>query len=239
MLLARHYMWMVAGWLRKFMDLQDLKKQLVCTELGISSDYGRIFSFVDFSNVNKWFERDNQDWSNRLLNPDEKITIDLEKLKEFTDIFSIRSRSYYGEDPKNEGSLSFTYVMRKIFGKRDVITKDLQKIKHYFEINEQRPAKYVSTDGDGLAYIEIRKSNFDVEISVDAIKMLEHYDTFCILSGDADFVYLNNFLKKKGKKVIIIKGGYITTKLRESANLVINAQNIKKHIAKVTKQRPD
>lgn len=129
--------------------------------------------------------------------------------------------------------------MRKIFGKRDVVTKDLQKIKHYFELGEQKPAKYLATDEDGRSYVEIRKSNFDVEISVDAIKMLEHYDTFCIFSGDADFVYLNNFLRKKGKKVIVIKGGYITTKLRESANLVINAQNIKKHIAKVEKQRPD
>ena len=34
---------------------------------------------------------------------------------------------------------------------------------------------------------------FDVEISVDAVKMIDHYDTFCIFSGDADFVYLNNF----------------------------------------------
>lgn len=221
------------------MDLQDLKKQLIRTELGIGADYGRIFSFVDFSNVNKWFTRDNQDWNNKLLEEDEKITIDLEKLKEFTDIYSTRTRSYYGEDPKNEGSLSFTYVMRKIFGKRDVITKDLQRIKHYFEIDEQKPVKYVASDEDGNTYVEIRKSNFDVEISVDAIKMLEHYDTFCILSGDADFVYLNNFLRKKGKKVIIIKGGYITAKLRESAHLVINAQNIKKHIAKITKQRPD
>lgn len=221
------------------MDLQDLKNQLICGELEITEDYGRIFSFVDFSNVNKWFARDNQDWNNRLLCDDEKITIDLENLKIFADIFSIRVRSYYGEDPKNEGSLSFTYVMRKIFGKRDVVTKDLQKIKHYLELGEQKPIKFIATDEDGETYVEIRKSNFDVEISVDAIKMLEHYDTFCIFSGDADFVYLNNFLRKKGKKVIIIKGGYITTKLRESANLVINAQNIKKHIAKVEKQKPD
>lgn len=69
--------------------------------------------------------------------------------------------------------------------------------------------------------------------------MLEHYDTFCILSDDADFVYLNNYLRKKGKKVILVKGGYITAKLRESASLVINAQNIKKHIAQITKQKPD
>jgi uncharacterized LabA/DUF88 family protein len=219
------------------MDLQELKKQFVCGELEISSEHGRIFSFVDFSNVNKWFENDNQDWNNKLIADDEKIMIDLQKLKTFVDLFSERARVYYGEDPKSAGSLSFTYVLRKIFGKRDIVTKDLQKIKHYIKLDEEETSKYVVTDEDGKNYVEIRKCNFDVEISVDAIKMIDHYDTFCIFSGDADFVYLNNFLRKKGKKVIIIKGGYITTKLRESADLVINAQNIKKHIAKIEKTK--
>ena len=221
------------------MDLENFKKQFTKGELEITENYGQIFSFIDFSNVNKWFEDDNQDWNNTLIAEDEKISIDLEKLKSFADIFSNRVKIYYGENPKNQGSLNFTYVLRKIFGKRDVVTKDLQRIKHYFIDNEQIPEKYIRTDFDGKKYIEIRKSNFDVEISVDAVKMLEHYDTFCIFSGDADFVYLNNFLKRKGKKIIIIKAGYITTKLRESADLVINAQNIKKNIAKITKQKPD
>ncbi len=219
------------------MDLQELKKQFVCGELEITSEYGRIFSFVDFSNVNKWFENDEQDWNNKLIADDKKLTVDLQKLKVFVDLFSERTRVYYGEDPKNAGSLSFIYVLRKIFGKRDVVTKDLQKIKHYIKLDEAETSKYVVADEDGKNYVEIRKCNFDVEISVDAIKMIDHYDTFCIFSGDADFVYLNNFLRKKGKKVVIVKGGYITTKLRESADLVINAQNIKKHIAKIEKTK--
>lgn len=219
------------------MDLESLKTQFIKDELEITEDYGRVFSFIDFSNVNKWFEHDNQDWNNKLLNGGEKLAIDLEKLKIFADIFSERVRTYYGEDPKNAKSISFTYATRKIFGKRDVMTKDIQKIKHYIEIEEQATAKNILTDENNKQYLEIRKCNFDVEISVDAVKMLEHYETFCIFSGDADFVYLNNFLKKKGKKIIIIKAGYITTKLRESADLVINAQNIKKHIAKIAKTK--
>lgn len=95
--------------------------------------------------------------------------------------------------------MEFTYTIRKVFGKRNIITKDLQKIKHYVENEENLDSKII-VDEDGKNYIEIRKCNFDVEISVDAIKMIDYYDTFCIFSGDADFVYLNNFLKKKGKK---------------------------------------
>ncbi len=221
------------------MELQELKTQLVREDLDIGDKYGRIFSFIDFSNVNNWFENDTQDWNNKLISKSEKIGIDLKKLKSFADIFSDRVRTYYGEDPKSSKSLGFTYVTRKIFGKRDVMTKDLQKIKHYnIEPDDAERLKFMRTDSDGKKYVEIHKCNFDVEVSVDAIKMIKHYDTFCIFSGDADFVYLNNFLKKKGKKIIIIKGGYITAKLRNSANLVINAQKIKKHIAKI-EQRPD
>ena len=69
------------------MDLEDFKKQFTRDELGITEDFRRIFSFVDFSNVNKWFENDNQDWNNKLLANDEKISIDLDKLKLFAKYF--------------------------------------------------------------------------------------------------------------------------------------------------------
>ena len=223
------------------MDLESFKKQFIKDELKITEDFGKIFSFIDFSNVNKWFVNDDRNLENELLPDGKKVAIYLEGLKSFSNIFSERLRIYYGENSQSEKSLNFTHAMRKIFGKFNVVTKDLQKIKHYFSIDEQIPIKHVESDFDGKKFIIIRKSNFDVEISVDAIKMMEHYNTFCIFSGDADFVYLNNFLKRKGKKVIIVKGGYITTKLRESANLVVNAQDIKKHITRIEdeKQKPD
>jgi len=219
------------------MDLDKFRKQFIKEELEINEKFGRIFSFIDFSNVNRWFDKDTQDWDNRLLPETKRLTIDIKKLKDFSDIFSDKARCYYGRDPKNKKSVGFSYVMRKIFGKRNFVDKDLQKIKHYLEPNEEVNEKRIKIDEDGN-YVEIRKCNFDVEISVDAIKMLEYYDTFCLFSGDADFVYLNNFLRKKRKKVILIKAGYITTKLRNSADLIVNAQKIKKYIAKI-EQRPD
>ncbi len=220
------------------MKIEEFKKEVIREELDINvKEYGKIFSFVDFANVNKWFQHDNQDWNNKLLQDDQCLVVNLDKLKNFSDIISNKTRLYYGEDPKNKKSLGFTYVIRKIFGKRNIITKDLQKIKHYIELGEDLSSKIMMTDKEGKKYIEIRKCNFDVEISVDAIKMMNYYDTFCIFSGDADFVYLNNFLKKRGKKIIIVKGGYITNKLRKTADLVINAQKIKKHIAKIEKTK--
>lgn len=215
------------------MDLQTFRKKFIREELKINEEYGKIFSFIDFGNVNKWFENDTQDWDNRPIAKGQKIDIDIDKLKEFADIFSERTRCYYGKDPKNKKSLAFNYALEKVFKKHNFISKDIQKIKHYLEPKEKGTIKLFETDEDGNNYIEIRKCNFDVEISVDAIRKINKYDTFCLFSGDADFVYLNNFLRKNNKKVILIKAGYITTLLRNSADLVINAQKIKKNIAKI------
>ena len=73
---------------------------------------------------------------------------------------------------------------------------------------------------------------------MDAIKLMEYYDTFCLFSGDADFVHLARFLKGKSKKVILIKGGNIVHQLREVCDLVVNAQEVKKHLTVIKKQKP-
>ena len=70
-------------------------------------------------------------------------------------------------------------------------------------------------------------------MAVDAVRMMNHYDTFCLNSGDADFVYLNNYLREQGKKVILIKGGFIKAELWKSADLVIGAERIKRYITRV------
>ena len=220
------------------MNLDKLKTQFIREHLKIDESYKNIFSFIDFGNVNNWFKKDKQDWDNKLIAENEKIDIDIDKLKDFTELFSSYTRCYYGKDPENNGSVSFNYALKRVFGKHNFISKDLQKIKHYQESKKGKNIKLFKTDKNGKNYIEIRKCNFDVEISVDVIKKISQYDTLCLFSGDADFVYLNNFLRKRGKKVILIKGGYITSKLRDSADLVINAQKIKKYIAKI-KQGPN
>ncbi len=49
------------------MNLQELKSQFVKEELGITEDFGTIMTFIDFGNVNYWFESDRQDASNVAL----------------------------------------------------------------------------------------------------------------------------------------------------------------------------
>jgi len=219
------------------MDLQELKKKTVRGALEISDSFGSILVFIDFANVNYWFEEDEYDAENKILSFNEKLSVGLQELKDFSNFFASDIRFYYGHDPSNIKSLGFLIATRKIYGKSRVFTKPIQKVRHYLtpqEITLNTRTLQHDTKGD---FIRIPKCNFDVEICVDAIKLIEKYDTFCLFSSDADFVHLARFIKGKGKKIILVKGGYIHHSLHEVSDLIINAQDIKKHIA-IKKQKP-
>jgi len=51
---------------------------------------------------------------------------------------------------------------------------------------------------------DIRKANFDVEITIDVLEMIDKFDTLVLFSGDSDFDYLIRKLRAKGKRVIVI-----------------------------------
>jgi uncharacterized LabA/DUF88 family protein len=104
-------------------------------------------------------------------------------------------------------------------------------VRHYLTDTEVSiNTRELFRDSKG-AYVLVPKCNFDVEIAVDAMRNIEKYDTFCLFSSDADFVHLARFLKAKGKKFILVKGGPIDKSIRGQADLIINAQDVKKHIA--------
>ncbi len=220
------------------MDIQDFKKEyIVGTELGIDATFGKVLTVIDFGNVNYWFDEDRQDSDNKALQENEKFRINLEGLYDFTSLFSDHIRFYYGHDSQKKESLAFISAARHIFGKR-VYTKPMQKVRHHLSADEIESNKRATfTDNEGV-YIHLPKCNFDVEISVDLIRLMDRYDTVALFSGDADFVSLIRYLKKNGKKVILFKAGFITTDLKEVSDKIINAQNIKKHIAQVVKQKP-
>jgi len=220
------------------MNIEELKKQVIKERLGISDECGKIFSFIDFGNVNNWFSEDTQGLENERIKEDEKVSIDIKKLKDFSDMFSEDNRFYYGHNHKKQSSLAFLFKSKEIFGRKRNFTKKIQWVRYHLKKEEQNiNTRSIFNDEDG-EYVLLPKCNFDVEIAVDTIKLLEKYDTCCLFSGDADFIYLNKFLRKKGKKIILIKGGHITKELRKSVDKIINAQDIKKDIAFVKKQKP-
>lgn len=210
------------------MDLSEFKIKIIREKFEIDEGFGRIYSFIDFGNVNYWFEDDIRNSKGEVLEPHKKLVISLEGLAEFSGLFSDKRRFYYGVDTKNSKSVGFISLARKYFD--NVITKDMQRIKHHFEGNEllsnTRPLNY---DLEGK-YVYIPKCNFDVEICVDAIRLADNYETFCLFSSDADFGALVQFLKRKKKKFILIKGGFAQYNLKKYADLTINAQDIKEYV---------
>jgi len=220
------------------MESGKVEKQYIQGMLGIKpADFQRVFSFIDFANVNHWFDGDTRDLNGEVLLADQKVTIDLEKLRDFLRCFSQDIRYYYGHDSLNPRSLSFNTAAKKIFGNSRVFTKRIQKVRHYLEkedLDNNTRAVHADREGD---YVFIPKCNFDVEISVDAMRLMNNYDTICLLSSDADFAALLRYLKARGKKVILIKGGRIDASLGKLADLKINAGQIRAYIAQV-KQKP-
>ena len=62
------------------MDLRDLKIK----RLGIDAEkFGRIFSFVDYANVNYWYEKDQRGADENILHEGQKLIVDIEKLGGF------------------------------------------------------------------------------------------------------------------------------------------------------------
>lgn len=219
------------------MKLEEMKQSLIRQDLSIDESYGRILSIIDFGNVNHWFGSDRQDSDNKVLGDNEVFIIDLQGLKNFTSVLSSEARFYYGLDRANPGSVNFTVVAKGHFGKHRVFTKQIQYVRHHLSETELRSnTRAVFKDGDGQ-FIRLPKANFDVEIAVDAIRLMDQYDTLTLFSGDADFVALARYLKSKGKKVILVKAGNITTDLRNACDLVVNAQKIKKYITKIEQRK--
>ncbi len=69
----------------------------------------------------------------------------------------------------------------------------------------------------------LKKADWDVGITVDAIRIAQSCDTIVLASGDGDFIQLVEYLKNQGKRVEIIAfGKSASLKLKEMADEFID-----------------
>lgn len=217
------------------MDLNELKLQ----DLGIDKSlFGKIYTFVDFGNVNRWFNKDVWGWDDYKLVDDEKLIIDIEKMACFIELFSEKKFFYYGFNKSDEASLHMTVTARR--NRFTARTKPIQWIKHYLSSEEisiyENPllAEMVKIDQEG-SYIRIPKCNFDVEMCLDIVRLKDKYDTACVFTSDNDFSPLFEYLIKSGKKVILIYSNPVRETLLAKASLKISAQDVKSSICGIKK----
>ena len=92
-----------------------------------------------------------------------------------------------------------------------------------------KPLKIISTPA--IEKKDIRKANFDVEITVDVLERIEKFDTLVLFSGDSDFDYLIRKLRAVNKRVIVISTRkHISKELIESSNKYIELKKLRKLI---------
>ncbi len=92
-----------------------------------------------------------------------------------------------------------------------------------------KPIKIIKNRDKKLG--DIRKANFDVEITVEAMKRINEFNTMILFSGDSDFDYLVKELRKKGKLVVVVSfKHHVSKELIQSANYYFDLRKIKKVI---------
>ena len=74
-------------------------------------------------------------------------------------------------------------------------------------------------------YGGLKKADWDVGITVDAIRISSSVDTIVLVSGDGDFLQLIEYLKNQGKRVEVIAfGRSASLKLKESADEFVDIE---------------
>jgi uncharacterized protein (TIGR00288 family) len=74
-------------------------------------------------------------------------------------------------------------------------------------------------------YGGLKKADWDVGISIDAVRINPTVDTIVLVSGDGDFIQLIEYLKNQGKRVEVVAfGRSASSKLREVADEFIDIE---------------
>jgi len=83
-------------------------------------------------------------------------------------------------------------------------------------------------------YGGLKKADWDVGITIDAVKTAPGVDTIVLASGDGDFISLVEYLKNQGKRTEVIAfGRSASSKLKEAADEFIDLEeNPEKYLLK-------
>ena len=93
-----------------------------------------------------------------------------------------------------------------------VIKTESEEEMHFFEALSQQGFEVKMKDLQVFAG-GAKKADWDVGITVDAIRIAPSVDTIVLASGDGDFIQLVEYLKNQGKRVEIIAFGKSTSRI--------------------------
>lgn len=201
------------------MDLQELKTKYYFFDL---EKFGKIFVFVDFSNVRHWAK---DFW------PEENkyrlcVEIDIEKLSNLCNWVSPKRKFFYYGYYSKKDDLSKNHKLNKKY--RNSIFRINKARKSGFQVKTKEIKMIPQYNEEGKFVGKFPKCNFDVEITMNMLQKIRKYDTVMLFSGDSDFGELLKYLKTKGKKVIVVSArNCMSTELQEAADKFIPAETLK------------
>ncbi len=109
---------------------------------------------------------------------------------------------------------ALAYVIRTKTGEEKSFIEALRKIG--IEIREKELQEYSGG---------FKKGDWDVGITVDAIRIAPSVDVIVLVSGDGDFLQLVEYLKNQGKRVEVMAFGRTTSiKLKEIADEFVDLE---------------
>lgn len=196
-------------------------------------EFGKIFVFIDFGNVRPWAK---DFW------PEENkyrlcVEIDIEKLAEVCNWTNPEKKFfYYGYFPKKE-NLPDEHPLNLKY--RTSIFRINKASKAGFLTNQKEIKMIPTYNDEGMFLSKIPKCNFDVEITMDMIMKMPKYDSVILFSGDSDFGNLLEYLKSKGKKIIIVcTRNCMSKELQKVADKFIPAETLKEFLRYENKNTP-
>ncbi|MHB8710521.1 MAG: LabA-like NYN domain-containing protein [Minisyncoccota bacterium] len=118
---------------------------------------------------------------------------------------------------EKEISLAGLYYYTGKVGSEEKQSAFLKKLERFGYQVVSKEVKFIKSPGA----LDIPKGNLDVELALDAFRFRESFDTCILFSGDSDFAYLLDLLKREGKQVIVISmRGHIARELIERAKYI-------------------
>lgn len=201
-------------------ELEELKKYLI----------GKVAVYIDAANLEKSVQqiraippghiKKGQIWRAK----ENLLSIDYKKLYNlFQKNCKLSYIGFYTAKFNTVGHNKFLSVLKSIGFK--LVTKDIKRIIDTDKlrrrcnkcnlINEIETKFKCSRCGHQNDFSLINKADVDVEISVNSTYNCTKFDTMILFSGDSDYKYLLDFLKKKGKKIVVLsRRGHVSDELR-------------------------
>jgi uncharacterized LabA/DUF88 family protein len=186
------------------------------------TEFGRIFAFVDFSNVRYWAK---SFWASENR---ERLTreIDIDKLAQLIDMVGTVEKFFYYGHYKERPHLPPDHSLNVPY--RNSIFRIDKARKAGFKVRTKDIKTIGTYDETGRRQSQIHKCNFDVEITMDMIKQLPKCDTVFLWSGDSDFGPLLAYLQSKGKRVVTVCArAFASSELKTMSDLFVPADRLR------------